>query len=245
MMRLVKSLLLAGFLAFSNVSYLHAEEQNDWHVLRSLGFTLTINLLTYYSSFADVRDPRQADAYKMAQGELQSIASRRQHTELSKLLDQLNLELSRVEQLPADQHQLLPLVLDPVVETQAAIDRLAEGQLSESSSTLVNTLRETSINCSRITLLYQLQLYRFMVKPHFIDYHEGIVQELDQRIIEQFSELDDSLPESRALRNPKRNYQFVRSRFTDYGQRYSPGGVTTYMGMAVKELDDLANQHGK
>jgi len=231
-------LLAALLLAPPN---LHASQGQHWHELRSLGFSLSANLLAYHSEYEDIADPRRVDAYQQALQSIRLHATHLQDAELLSLSQTLEEQVGLLERQPATDIYRLPQLLNPILHSQAELDSLAGQHLTrQATDPRLTRLHQLSLDCSRILLLYQIRTYRFAVQTYFMTREEDSFEHLDQRIGEHFTALANDPQLEPALQRAQRHYLFVRDKLVNHDQNWAPGGAATYLGLSISTLDELA-----
>lgn len=234
--RMLTLFLLLPSLAYANPS---AERLQ---AIRHLAFSTCSNLLVYYNPQQADNDPRYLGRYlRDLQGLRQQVVLA-QDEDLARAADDLNRHIAELQRQPASDSSLFPIWINPMLDAQARLDRLAATRYAEiqPEDPLRLGVHRLNLNIQRLQLLYQTRTFGGLA-VYVMPVSERTFTELDQEILDGFLELERLLPApATELAGLRHKYDFIRPRLLQHEQKWVPGGAAYYLGQVGDGLARLS-----
>ena len=208
--------------------------------IRYQAFAVSSELLLYYNPNQDGSDPRHANGYRQGLAQLQ-IAVRGAPVALQKTTAELQrlIEILEAQPSTADQVQLRPTLINPILESQASLDRQAEQLYGKLPASQRHVLHALQVDLARLLLLYETRTFGSL-GVYMMEMDDDSFVRLDQQIIVGFDSLhsEDSqkIDELKALR---RKYDYIRPRLLQHSQDWVPESAFYYLDGIARRLDAL------
>lgn len=231
-------LLLLPFFALAEPS------AENLQTMRYLAFSAGSHLLLYYNPNQIDSDPRFAERYHHDLQRLQQLVVMAGDPALEQISDQLAREVAELESQPKSDAQLRPLWINPILQTHATLDQMAQKRYTPLSSKggARLTIDRLSLDVQRLLLLYQTRTFSSL-GVYIDEIKEGAPETLDQRITEGFSELARTQSQSVGeIAKLRRMYEFVRPRLLRLELGAVPGGAAYYLAQIGDGLTLLSEQ---
>lgn len=235
----MRNLICCALMLFPLVSFA-TQEAEQLFKIRYQAFAISSELLLYYNPSQDGGDPRHAEGYRQGMAQLQRLV-----VSAPKALQEITSELQRlIEHLQAqpgsaDQVILRPTWINPILESQAALDRQAERLYDELPDDPRRVQHALQLDLARLLLLYQTRTFGSL-GVYVIEISDDSFERLDQQIIAGFDHLrgrdGSQVSELDALR---RKYEFIRPRLLHYNQDWVPESAFYYLDAIARRLDEL------
>lgn len=211
--------------------------------IRYLAFNTVSHLLLHYNISSGSDDPQHAEKYR---ADLQRL----DFSTTQALSPELHAEVRRFQSLihdleqQRDQPDLYPIWINPILESQAKIDALAQqlAQNSEGDSAVRMQLEQLTLNSQRLLLFYQTRAFGSLA-VYIDDIKQGAPQTLDQAIQQDFTALRSSLPQqAKELAKLERKYNFIRRQVLQQQGEFVPDSVAYYLEQIGAESQLIAQR---
>jgi hypothetical protein len=238
----LKQVLLA--LLFCPILACAQDAQENLLKIRYLAFSATSHLLLYYNTSTGRGDPQHAEKYRAdlqrLQEHLHQVPSPALQTDgrrFQALIDDLELKRD-------DQKALYPIWINPILESQAKLDKLAQqlSQTAEAESAALQQLQGLTLNSQRLLLFYQTRVFGSLAV--YVDaIKQGAPNTLDQAILQDFAALHSSLPEhAKELAKLERAYNYIRHHLLQQEGEFVPESVAYYMEQIGSKSQQIAER---
>lgn len=164
--------------------------------------------------------------------------------ELQRTMRELEVFLDQLPRAHEGNGSMLPLLLNPVLQHHAELDRRL-GSLSPplEMNEKNRLLNELPVDIAKFNLLYQVRLFNGLMV--FGD-AEGsdVLADLDETILRQFAQLEPLISNDHsALKRSERNYRFARERMLDPSKGWIADAAILYLGQASDTLIEIRRKH--
>lgn len=211
--------------------------------VRYLAFNATNYLLLYYNTGNGPADPQYAEKYRTELQRLNLCLTQVSSPELRAEGQHFQALIHALEQ-QRDRPDLYPIWINPVLESQAKIEAMAQplGQSADSASPARRLLNRLTLNSQRLLLFYQTRAFGSLA-TYIDDLDQGSPQLLDQAILQDFSALRSHLPQqAQELAKLERKYNFIRRQVLQQQGEFTPGSVAHYLEQIGAQSQLLAQQ---
>lgn len=209
--------------------------------IRYLAFSTSSHLLLHYNR-SSTADPQHAEKYR---ADLQQLDQMLQQTPSLKLQAEgarFQSLISTLEQHRDDEVQLYPIWINPILESQARLDGLAQQlyQASTPQAAAAQALDRLTLNTQRLLLYYQTRAFGSLA-VYVDDLKRGAPESLDQAIRQDFAALRGALPEqTQALSKLERNYHYIRRHLLQQQGEFVPDSAAYYLEQISSGSQQLA-----
>jgi hypothetical protein len=225
----------------------HSTNQHDIQQIRSLSYSVLVNVLMYYNPNGTPYDLGTAETY---QADLQLLLRKTKQLgmpEAAVQAERLSATIADLRHLPqsrADIRDVTPpysLWLPQVIEQQTLLNALLSDLYERQTATseLQRTLHQMSWDIEQLLLSYQISTFPGLVAQAWI-LDERTVAALDTSIQTRFEELSANPELASSLGRLSVYYQSIRHNLLDPATNWSPSTVARYLLTAARQLDSLA-----
>ena len=196
--------------------------------------------MLYYNPNQGTGDPRRVEGYRRGLAQLQRLVASGPVV-LQEAAGELQRLIERLESQPtsADQAMLRPAWINPILESQAALDRQAERLYDELSDDPRRSLHALQLDLARLLLLYQTRTFGSL-GVYVIGISDDSFARLDQQIIAGFDDLRErDSSQASELQALRRRYEFIRPRLLQHNQDWVPESAFYYLDSIARRLDAL------
>ena len=218
--------------------------RDDLQSIRYLAFSASSHLLLHYNSNTGTSDPQHAEKYRADLQQLDALLKQTQSLELQAEGSRFQSLIDTLEQHRDEAVQLYPIWINPILESQARLDALADTMAADTTQVrpAVQALQRLSLNTQRLLLYYQTRAFGSLA-VYIDDLKQGAPDNLDNAIRRDLSALQDALPEqSQALNKLTRNYHYIRGHLLQREGEFVPGSVAFYLAQIGAQSQQLAQQ---
>ncbi|WP_043310446.1 hypothetical protein [Pseudomonas sp. ML96] len=232
------TLLLCPFLAFAKAP------QEDIQNIRFLAFNSSSHLLLHYNPVTSSANPEHAEKYRADMQQLNMLLQQTPSPELQAEGARLQSLIETLEQHRGDEAHLYPIWINPILESQARLDSLAQ-QLdpeSDHDSSPLQTLDRLMLNSQRLLLYYQTRAFGSLA-VYIDDLKQGAPETLDQAIRQDLATLQQMLPQQATeLSKLERSYNYIRRHLLQQTGEFVPGSVAYYLEQIGLQSQQIAEQ---
>lgn len=234
----MRSLICFALMLFPLASFAGLDADQLFKI-RYQAFAISSELLLYYNPNQGGSDPRRAEGYRRGMVRLQRLVAsgpvvlQEAAGELQRLTERLEAQPST-----ADQVRLRPTWINPILQSQASLDRQAERLYDELPDDPRRSLHALQLDLARLLLLYQTRTFGSL-GVYVIGINEDGFVRLDQQIIAGFDSLRRSdTRQASELDALRRKYDFIRPRLLHHGQDWVPESAFYYLDAIARRLDE-------
>lgn len=235
----MRSLICFALMLFPLASFA-ASGPEQLFKIRYQAFAISSELLLYYNPNQGAGDPRRAEGYRRGVARLQTLVASGP-TVLQEAVGELQrlTEILEAQPSSADQVMLRPTWINPILESQASLDRQAERLYNALPDDPRHSQHTLQLDLARLLLLYQTRTFGSLGV-----YVTGITDDsfarLDQQIIAGFDRLRSSdAGQASELDALRRKYDFIRPRLLHHSQDWVPESAFYYLDTIARRLDAL------
>ena len=217
-----------------------AQEAEQLFKIRYQAFAISSELLLYYNPNEGGGDPRHVEGYRRGLAQLQRLVASGPRA-LQETAGELQRLIEHLEAQPSTGNQVMlrPIWINPILESQASLDRQAERLYDELPDDPRRVQHALQLDLARLLLLYQTRTFGSL-GVYVIGISDDSFERLDQQIIAGFDNLRPSdgnqASELEALR---RKYEFIRPRLLHHNQDWVPESAFYYLDAIARRLDEL------
>ncbi len=237
----LKQALLA-LLLFPLLALAQDSEENLLSI-RYLAFNSANYLLLHYNISNGTGDPKYAEKYRADLQRLNDSITQIPSPELRAEGQRLQALVHELEQ-QRDQPDLYPIWINPILESQAKIEAMAQRltQNDAGANTSRLQLERLTLNSQRLLLFYQTRAFGSLA-VYIDDIKQGAPQTLDQAIQQDFTALRNSLPQqAKELAKLERKYNFIRRQVLQQQGEFVPDSVAYYLEQIGAESQLIAER---
>ncbi len=209
--------------------------------IRYLAFNSANYLLLHYNTSNGSADPQYAEKYRADLQRLNHHLTQVPSPELRAEGQRFQSLIHDLEQ-QRDQPDLYPIWINPILESQAKIETLAQqlAHSGEDPGAIPLQLERLTLNSQRLLLFYQTRAFGSLAV--YIDaLKQGAPQTLDQAIQQDFTALRSSLPQqTEELNKLERKYNFIRRKVLQQQGEFVPDSVAYYLEQISVESQQIA-----
>lgn len=241
MSRLVVSLILLLILPV----LAHAEvSPSSLQIMRYSAFSACSHLLLHYNPNQSNVDPGTADRYRRDLQQLQTLLGLVDDPQLKQLGERLLGEVAALENTPADEIQLRPVRINPILETQAALDRLIHERYSAlQNDEIILSIDLLSLDVQRLLLYYQIRTFGSLAVVYLDELKAGSPEKIDSSVISGFQRIELERPEAADLiAKLRKKYEFVRPHLIQQDLIAVPSSTVYYLSKVSDGLAKLSEQ---
>ncbi|MFA7822955.1 hypothetical protein [Aeromonas dhakensis] len=235
----MRSLLCFALMLFPLASFANSGPEQLFKI-RYQAFAISSELLLYYNPHQGAGDPRRAEGYRRGVARLQRLVGsgpmvlQEAASELQRLTEILEAQPSS-----ADQVMLRPTWINPILESQASLDREAERLYNALPDDPRRSLHALQLDLARLLLLYQTRTFGSL-GVYLTGTSDDSFVRLDQQITAGFDSLRSRYPsQASELDALRRKYDFIRPRLLDHSQVWVPESAFYYLDAIARRLDAL------
>lgn len=228
-------------------AHAHSTSQQDIQELRTLGYSVLVNVLIYHNPNGTPYDLDTAQAYQTDLQLLQLKTKQLSNPQAAAQAERLNAMIADLRHLPqsrAEMREAIPPYsrwLPQVIEQQMQLSTLLSDLYDQQPviSERQRALHELSRDMEQLLLSYQISAFPSLVT------HDGVIDAqtlgtLDSNIHQRFAELSDDSELGAQLKKAALLYQSVRRHLLDPATNWSPSTVARHLLMAARRLDSAA-----
>lgn len=225
----------------------HSTSRQNIQELRTLGYSVLVNVLIYHNPNGTPYDLDTAQAY---QTDLQLLQLKTKQLSLSQAAAQaerLNAVIADLRHLPqstAEVRETIPPYsrwLPQVIEQQTLLNTLLSNLYDQQPvvSEQQRALHELSRDMERLLLSYQISAFPSLVTHGWV-LDTQTLGTLDSSIQRRFADLSDDSELGAQLKKASLRYQSIRRHLLDPATNWSPSALARHLLMAARQLDSAA-----